>query len=78
MPMYGHDGYFWGMHGLWWLFWLILLVLLFTVAPPVPKRSPRRETPLDILQRRYAAGELSTEEYEQRRAVLERETPRGP
>ena len=27
-----------------------------------------RETPLQILQRRYAAGELLTEEYEERKS----------
>ncbi len=32
-----------------------------------------RETPLGILQRRYAAGEITTEEYEQRKMRIERD-----
>lgn len=67
------GGWFWGMHIFWWLFWALLIVLFFTLATPVPKHRVR-ETPLEILQRRYAAGEISSEEYEERKAKLERDT----
>lgn len=33
--------------------------------------EPRRESPREILDRRYAAGEIDREEYEQRKADLE-------
>ena len=33
-----------------------------------------REDPLGILQRRYAAGELTTAEYEERKARIERDS----
>ncbi len=33
--------------------------------------APAAETPLDILNRRYAAGELSREQYEQMKRDLE-------
>lgn len=69
-----YDGWgFWGMHLFWWLFWIALIVALFSVFTPV-SRGRRREKPLDILQRRYAAGELSTEEYEERKRILERDS----
>ena len=69
-----HDGMgFWGMHLFWWLFWIVAIVLLFTPITPVSV-SRRRETPLEILQRRYAAGEITTEAYEERKAKLERDT----
>lgn len=32
--------------------------------------APGRETPLDILQRRFAAGEIDADEYERRKGVL--------
>ena len=64
---------FWGMHFFWWLFWIAVIVLLFSpIAPISPGR--RRQTPLEILQRRYAAGEVSTKEYEERKVKLERDT----
>ncbi len=74
-----HDGsWFWGMHWIWWLFWVALIALIAglwarrTPDTPFDAHSPdeRPETPLEILQRRYAAGEISTEEFEERKARL--------
>lgn len=65
----------WGMHAFWWLFWIVMLVVLlalFSRLTPVP-HSRRRETPLEVLQRRYAASEISTEDYEERKAKLEQD-----
>lgn len=59
----------WGMHVFWWLFWIVAIVVLFSPITPV-SRGRRRETPLEILQRRYAAGEIDTAEYEERKAKL--------
>lgn len=66
-----HDGSwgFWGMHLFWWLFWIVLLFAVLSLASPVPRRRAR-ETPLEILQRRFAGGEISTAEYEERKALL--------
>ncbi|MEW6681482.1 MAG: SHOCT domain-containing protein [Nitrospirota bacterium] len=70
------DGWgFFGMHVFWWLFWIVLILAFFSLLTPVP-RHRARETPLQILQRRYAAGELSTQEYEERKARLERDAPK--
>ncbi len=67
------GGSFWGMHFFWWLFWVAAVMLLVSPMTPVsPGR--RRETPFQVLQRRYAAGEISTVEYEERKTVLERDT----
>ena len=60
---------FWGMHFFWWLFWIVIIVALVLPITPV-SRGRRRETPLEVLQRRYAAGEVSTEEYEKRKTKL--------
>lgn len=54
---------------MWWIFWIAAIGLFFTLLSPVP-RSKVRETPLQILQRRYAAGEISTDEYEERKRRL--------
>ncbi|MEQ1854928.1 MAG: SHOCT domain-containing protein [Longimicrobiales bacterium] len=69
---------FLGMHLFWWLFWLMIIVGFTSMFTPVPKDQAKHlETPLGLLQRRYAAGEVSTEEYEQRRAVLGRDSGHG-
>lgn len=68
--------HFWGMHLFWWLFWSIGLILFFALLQPVPRSRvrvlrSRRETSLEILQRRFAAGEITKQEYEEYKAMLE-------
>lgn len=73
-----YDSGWWGfgMHLFWWIFWILLFASFFSFLTPVPRKRARlnRLTPLEILQRRYAAGEITTEEYEERKARLERDT----
>ncbi len=71
------DGGWFGMHMIWWFFWIIMIVSFFSFLTPVPRKKARlnRLTPFDILQRRYAAGEISTEDYEERKSLLERDAP---
>jgi putative membrane protein len=69
--------------GGWWilpgpLFWLLLLIvgivfLVRTRSGPAPSTGGARETAIDVLERRFAEGELSPEEYRERRSVLEGE-----
>ncbi len=65
----------WGMHWGWWVFWIafiLVVVMLYWRGRTEPTTSTR-ETPLEMLQRRYAAGEITTEEYEERKKRLERD-----
>ena len=74
--MFYDTGWF-GMHMFWWFFWILLFVSFFSFATPVTHRKARlnRLTPLAILQRRYAGGEITTEVYEERKTRLERDAP---
>ena len=58
--------HFWGMHPFWWLFWIIVLAALLMWGSPLR----RSDSPLELLRRRYAAGEISDEEYRHRVALL--------
>ncbi|MDT8452694.1 MAG: SHOCT domain-containing protein [Gammaproteobacteria bacterium] len=69
--MHYTDWGFWGMHVFWWLFWIVVMVVFFLALMPTSRRQSER--PLEILQRRYAAGEITTQEYEERKALLERD-----
>lgn len=71
--MHMSGWWFLGMHVFWWLFWIVLIIGFASIFTPVPRQQATRETPLELLQRRYAAGEISGEEYEQRKAVLTRD-----
>jgi putative membrane protein len=67
--------------GGWWilsgpLLWLLLIVgIVFLVVRSRDGRTPSmgggRETGIDVLERRFAEGELSLEEYRERRSALE-------
>lgn len=66
------QGYhFWGMHLLWWIFWAALVLIAVFTWRGRPKDMPGDAGPLEILQRRYVNGEISREEYEEKKAVLE-------
>ena len=57
------------------LFWLLLIVgIVFLVRGQGGRPSwtgGGRETGIDVLERRFAEGELSLEQYRERRSVLE-------
>ena len=72
MHEWNYEWHFFGMHGLWWLFWVILLLVIFFVAFRGELRiKKKKDSPLDILKRRYASGDISTEEYKERKRALE-------
>ena len=73
--MQGH-GWMWGLGmglgGLAMLiFWGALLVGLVLLARAVGVGRGPHSTPLDVLKRRYAAGQITREQYEQMRKDLE-------
>jgi putative membrane protein len=68
----GHD-WMWGMHWGWWIIWIVAIVAIVLLITRSRSASPQRETPLELLERRYAAGEISTQEYEERKARLQQD-----
>lgn len=59
------------------VFWIVIAVAAGWVffrmlrnEGGMPVSTERRETPLETLERRYAEGEISTEEYEERKRRL--------
>lgn len=62
-----------GMHGTGWFLWiaLILVGLVFAMTTKTTWRSGESKTSaLDILKRRFASGEISREEYRERKGEL--------
>ncbi len=74
---WGHmSGWGWGM-GLFGLFFMLLLVGVIVWAVWVAARRPSqsdgvRRRALDLLDERYASGNIEREDYLQRKADLER------
>jgi len=76
MPMmYGNGP--WGMMGGYggWIMWILFLVILAFVVYLVmrwarPEGTHGAETPLDILKKRYAKGEITHDEFEEKKKIL--------
>ena len=72
------DGPWYGFHGMWIfpLIFLIVLVLFLFRGPGWPmcggyRRRDREKTAREVLDRRYARGEISREDYQRMRKDLE-------
>lgn len=76
MPMHWGDGYGW--IGFGWIFMILFWGLIIVGAVAIVRwlgrsgNDTRRQTPKEILQERYARGEIGREEYEQKRSDLEK------
>ena len=67
-----YEGYhFWGMHLIWWFIWMMFLVTIFATPYNIPGQRMRKDSPLDILQKRLASGEITNEEYQEKKTLLE-------
>jgi len=68
--MYYNTNY-WGMHFIWWLIWIIVLFWIFALPYNIPGQRMRKDSALDILQKRFALGEITIEEYQSKKKILE-------
>ncbi len=64
---------FWGMDLIWWFLWIILLLWIFAIPYDIPGQRKKKDSPFDILQKRFAAGEITKEEYQERKQILEKD-----
>lgn len=77
-PMRGQGGGWpWMMHYgfggiLMWIIFLILVgAVLYVVISSQKGRSAQNESPLDILKKRYARGEITKEEFDKMKRNLQ-------
>jgi putative membrane protein len=60
----------WFMMGIWWLVIIVAAVLVVKWAMDQKNVSTRADSALDVLKRRYASGEISKEEFEEKRNAI--------
>ena len=65
------DYNFWGMHLAWWVIWGALIFWIYATPYDVPGQRSKKNTPLDVLKKRFAAGQISNDEYREKKKLLE-------
>ena len=70
-----YENYYWGMNLVWWVLWIMLLIWIFALPYDIPGQRKRKDTPLEMLKRRFAAGQISNEEYQEKKKILEIDVP---
>jgi len=74
--MFGHNDTMWFGGGYMWLFWIFLIVVIVLAMKFVSGNSAGSsgsrddESPMSILKKRYARGEIDEEEYNRRAREL--------
>ena len=70
--MYMYGGHFWGMHWVWWLVFCTILIWIFIIPKDIPGQRHSKERAIDILDKRFAKGEISKEEYEEKKKLIQK------
>lgn len=66
-----YEGYhFWGMHLLWWFIWVMVFFWIFATPYGIPGQGHKKDSPLDILQKRLALGQITNQEYKEKKDIL--------
>ena len=77
MMNYDHGG--WWMGGMWFfplLFWILVIAgAVFIVRGLRERGQGQKESPLDILKKRYASGEIDQDTFEQMKKDIQGDKP---
>lgn len=64
---------YWGMNIIWWFIWVGVVFWIFAIPYDIPGQRKRKNSPLDILQQRFASGQINKEEYNDKKKILEKD-----
>ena len=74
--MFGNGGFMWG-GGFMWIFWLLIIVLIVVLIRAMAGagggsggQQREHKTALEILEERYARGEIDDDEFQRRKREL--------
>lgn len=67
------DGHhYWGMHFFWWFFWVVIILWAYRTSRKNPSQQTKGDESLEILKKRFASGEITKDEYEEMKKVLDK------
>lgn len=65
-----YNTYF-GMGIIWWGILMVMLFWIFVLPYRIPFQRYKKDLPLDILHKRFASGEITSEEYQEKKTIIE-------
>ena len=71
-----YSNSYWGMNFIWWIIWVIMLFWIFATPYNIPGQRTKKDSPLDILQKRFASGQINNDEYQEKKKILENDMVR--
>jgi len=66
-----YSNNYWGMNFIWWIIWMIMIFWIFATPYNIPGQRTKKDSPLDILQKRFASGQINNDEYQEKKKILE-------
>jgi putative membrane protein len=69
--MFYYPYHFWGMHLIWWFIWMVFLFWIFATPYDIPGQRKKKDSALDILRNRLVSRDITNEEYQERKKILE-------
>lgn len=68
--MHLNEAHYGGMHLILWIIWMVLIIWIFATPWSIPGQRAKKDSPLDILKKRFAKGEITKEEFEESKKIL--------
>lgn len=56
---------------------MIMIFWIFATPYNIPGQRTKKNSPLDILQKRFASGEITNDEYHEKKKILENDLVRS-
>jgi putative membrane protein len=61
------------MHFIWWVIWILLIIWVYVVLLKRPYN--KKDRAMHILRKRFASGEITQEEYLEKKKIIEKDMP---
>jgi putative membrane protein len=60
------------MHLIWWFVWVFFIFWMFISSYGTRFMHYKRNSPLDILKQRLVSGQITKEEYQEKKQIIEK------